>query len=817
MRLPIDEQLGSLNNLPAEGAVIVAPPGTGKSTRVPPALAKTASGQVWVLQPRRLAARLLAARVAEEQGCRLGAEVGYEVRFDRKSSRASKVIFMTAGIFLRKLVADPELSQVSCVIIDEFHERQLDSDLALSLTTALRERRGNLDIIVMSATMDPKPVTAYLGGARVVTTAARTHPVEMRYMPGDARWPLEKKVAAAVRELTRIDEGNILVFLPGKREISRAADSISAIAERAGFEVTPLHGQLSSTAQDRAVRGRARRIVLATNVAETSVTIEDVVGVIDSGLARMSRYSPWTGVPKLAMEPVSRASADQRAGRAGRTRPGTCVRLYAQGDYAARGADTAPEVVRSDLARPLLSLYGLGMAQLNWYERPPGSALEAARDMLERLGMVSEGEITGTGRRALRLPVHPRLARVIDEGSARGVGASACIAAAVVESGPVISVARDTSSDSDVVDEVELFEEHRGASPRVLRGAGLDARAVSEVAAVARQLGSVAGEGPDQDMTLDERARHLRYALCAGYVDRVCRRRKRGSRDLALTGVRRAALAERSAVRDAELMIAVDATELGGGAGRKLEVRRASAVELDWLIELDADGFEDVDVHEVAASGRVERVKRLVFRGLMVDEDRSTDPAALDSEGASAALLDELATPHWRACADVAAVERLRRRLVVADASDSIGDEELDEAFAAACTGAVTRSQVRDVQLAQAFFYRLSPAVRADLERRAPEVLSLPGRRRVPVRYEPDRDPWIESRLQDFFGLDELPRVGGQPVLAHLLAPNRRAVQITKDLAGFWRQHYPGIRKQLMRRYPRHAWPEDPTETPSGG
>jgi len=808
--LPIDEHLAAVTSMPAEGAVIVAPPGTGKSTRVPPALARAGRGPVWVLQPRRLAARMLATRVAEEWGSQLGQEVGYEVRFDRKVSRHTQVVFMTAGLFLRKLVADPHLTQVGCVVIDEFHERQLDCDLALSLSRDLRERRA-LDIVVMSATMDPGPVAEFLGGARIVETEVRTFPVDVLYRPGDRAWRLEQKVAAAVKEIGSRNDGNILVFLPGKREIERAQDAVAGFAASAGLAVAPLHGQLPAAEQDRAVKSRDRRIVLATNVAETSVTVDDVIGVVDSGLARVARYSPWTAVPTLSVEPVSVASADQRAGRAGRTRPGTCIRLYDKGDLASRPAATPPEVARADLAAALLMLHGLEGAAPTWFESPPEAALVAARALLERLGLVANGAITDVGRAAMRLPVHPRLARIIEVGERLGVGASACGIAAIIEAGPVIAAVGQTSSDSDVVDELELLECNRRRAPRELRSAGLDPRAASEVDRIWRQLVDLAGARDDRTIDIDARAEHLRYAVCAGFLDRVCRRRRSGSDELALFGVARASLGSGSAVRDAELMVAVDATELGAAGGRRLEVRRASAIRLEWLIDLDAEGFEDIDVHEVGPGGRVERVRRMIFGGLVVDEERSSEPSALEPAAAAAALLAELPLPRWRACTDVAAVDRLRTRLALIGAPEAVDDDALDAAFAAACVGVRTRAEVRAVALASSFLYGLDSELRARLDRDAPETIRLPGRQRVVVHYEAERDPWVESRLQDFIGLAELPEVAGAPVVAHLLAPNGRAVQVTRDLARFWTEHYPALRKQLMRRYPRHAWPEDPS------
>nr|MDQ3299298.1 ATP-dependent helicase HrpB [Myxococcota bacterium] len=431
--LPIDDVLPQLVAAVRDRrvAVLVAPPGAGKTTRVPGALrdAGVVTGEIVVLQPRRLAARLAATRVASERRVELGGEVGYEVRFDRKASAATQIRFVTEGVLTRRLLSDPELRGVGCVIIDEFHERHLDGDLALALVARLRERRPELALVVMSATLDAEPVAAYLGDAApapdgapapIIRSEGRVFPVTVEHLDQPDDRHLGKQIAGAVRRIAQANlDGDVLVFLPGAGEIRRATEDLADVAATFDLAVLPLHGDLTVDEQDRAVKpAKQRKVILSTNVAETSVTIDGVVCVIDSGLARIARHSPWSGLPSLQIEPVSRASCAQRAGRAGRTRPGRVVRLYTKHDHDTRRAFEVPEIGRTDLAGAALELHGAGLAglgALRWYEAPPAVAAAAAEELLARLGAIADGTITALGRRMLRFPVHPRLGRIVCE------------------------------------------------------------------------------------------------------------------------------------------------------------------------------------------------------------------------------------------------------------------------------------------------------------------------------------------------------------------------------------------------------------------
>ena len=832
--LPIDEVLPALVAAVRDRrtCVLVAPPGAGKTTRVPGALldAGVIEGSIVVLQPRRLAARLAAARIARERGGEVGGEVGYQVRFDRKIGPATRIELVTEGVLARRLLGDPGLRGVGCVIVDEFHERHLDGDLALAMVARLREQRPELALVVMSATLDAEPVAAFLG-APVIRSEGRTFPVTIEHAERDDDRQLGKQVAAAVRRVVQdgIDGGDVLVFLPGAGEIRRCAEDLDELARRHELAVLPLHGDLPADQQDAAVRPSPRRkVILATNVAETSVTIDGVTCVIDSGLARIARHSPWSGIPSLEVEPVSRASCAQRAGRAGRTRPGRVVRLYTKHDHDTRRAFEVPEIARADLAGAALELYGAGVAGLRavrWFEPPPEVAIAAAEELLRRLGAVDTA-ITALGRAMLRFPVHPRQARVVCEAEACGVAREACTIAALLGArelrlerrGP--GAAARIASPSDLIDDLDALEDARRGGLRAdrLRAAGLDVATAFAVDRAAQQLVRIADtrRAPPRD---DEAAdRELQRCILTGYPDRVGKRRAPRSADLVLAGGGAGTLAPTSSVIDAELLVAVDVAETGArGQATKVQIRRASAIDPSWLLDLYLDRIAETDeLVWNAERARVERVARLAYDGLAIDEQRTPAPA----DRAAAELLakqaiaagierfvdrDELA--QWRARVALAA------RLAPDSGLVAPTDDALAGVLAAACEGATSFAELRKLGLGALLDASLGPQ-RTLVDRLAPTHLALPRRRRAPIHYELDQPPWLASRMQDFFGLARAPAVGDGrvPLVLHLLAPNQRPVQVTTDLPGFWVKHYPALRKQLMRRYPRHAWPEDPTQ-----
>ena len=816
--LPIDPLLPEVAAAIAGGnLVLVAEPGAGKTTRVPPALLDLAGAKkIAVLEPRRIAARAAARRVAEEMGTALGDAVGYEVRFERQVGRDTRIVYLTEGLLARRLVSDPSLSDVAVVLLDEFHERHLQSDLALALLRrAQRGPRPDLRLVVMSATIDPAPVAAFLGDCPVIAAEGRVHPVEIEHAPQPARDPLEREVARALERLLQTGlDGHALVFLPGAGEIRRAIDACADLAARHDLLLLPLHGALPSAEQDRALAPSARRkIIFATNVAETSLTIDGIAAVVDSGLARIARHDPWSGVGALRVEPVSRASCTQRAGRAGRTRAGRCVRLYTRHDVDGRREHEVPEILRADLAEAVLALRAAGIRRaepFEWFDPPAEPALAAADQLLVRLGAVdrTSGALTGLGRQLEEMPIHPRQARVLVDAEARGAGGDGALVAALLGERDVRLARRGRgqaahTSASDVLDDLDALQADDN----------LDRNAARAVRRTAEQLGRFTSRR-NHSSDVAEIDRALSIALLTGFPDRVARRRRPGAPDLLLSdgaGGGAAVLHPQSAVQTADLLLAIDAEESGRGKDRKVTVRTASAIDPAWLLELYTDDIADSDeVRFDPRLERVERVRRLSYDGLILEETishRDIDPAAAGPVLAAAARAAGLA-----AFVDPDALARLRARAdFVARTLPTAGvapitDDELDEVIAA--SRSTSFAELRAAHLLD----QVRPAQRRDLDRLAPDAISLPGRRRVPVHYQPDRPPWIESRLQDFFGLSAGPAVAGGavPLVLHLLAPNQRAVQVTSDLARFWQVHYPDIRRELARRYPKHAWPETP-------
>jgi ATP-dependent helicase HrpB len=831
--LPIDpllpEIVASLERSPS--LVLEAPPGAGKTTRVPRALLDAGlEGEILVLEPRRLAARLAARRVAEELGERVGQRVGYRVRFEESVSAATRIVFVTEGILTRRLLSDPELRGVGAVLLDEFHERHLQGDVALALLRRLQARHRELRLIVMSATLDAEPVATFLR-CPSLRAEGRRFDVRVEFAGRPSDRPLEGDVAAAVRQLVNEGlDGDVLVFLPGAAEIRRAAGACAGVAASAGLDVVMLHGDLPPAEQDRAIApGPRRKVILSTNVAETSVTVEGVVAVIDSGLARVASLSPWSGVSALRVQRISRASAAQRAGRAGRLRPGRCIRLYSQHDHDTRPLQDAPEIRRLDLADMMLMLAaeGVRVNELDWLDAPPQPAIDAARTLLQRLGGLDANDaITTLGRRMLRFPLHPRQARMLVEAERRGVaGDGAVVAALMGERDLVWQRPRraELSGDSDLLSDLDRFREAQrsGLNPDRARGLGLDAGAALAVDRVRRQLEPLLDRGQRRAEDADTA---LRTSILAGYPDRVARRRRKGEPELLLSAGGTAQLSETSVVRDAELMVAVEAELRSDGKradGGAVTVRSATAIEADWLIDIAAERMRETLTYEWNAQAeRVQVVERLLYDQLVLDEKRawaSQSPHADLSEVAR--TLYEAARARGRqSFVEGDAIEKLQGRIAFirthvpeAELRD-IDATELDETLRELCQGRDSLAELREASFVDALIARLGPGAARVLATEAPEKITLPGGRQARVSYPLQQPPFVESRLQDFFGMAAGPSLarGRVPLTLHLLAPNQRAVQVTSDLAGFWERHYPALRRELGRRYPKHSWPEDP-------
>ena len=857
-RLPIDEALPEVLDRLRQGPSLVleAPPGAGKTTRVPPALLDSGlcgQGDIVVLEPRRLAARLSARRVADERGERPGETVGYQVRFEDVSGPATRLRYVTEGLFARRLLADPELRGVSAVVLDEFHERHLQGDVALACILRLqRTARPDLKLLVMSATLDADPIARHLGCA-VVRSAGRRFPVEVEHLEKPDERRLSEQVAAAVRKLTAPGTaGDTLVFLPGAAEIRQAQEACAELAQHRSLLVFPLHGDLPPDEQDRALLpAQKRKVILATNVAETSVTIEGVTAVVDSGLARIAGHSPWTGLPTLRVAKVSRASAEQRAGRAGRTAPGRALRLYTRHDFEARPAQLAPEIERLDLSETLLELRAAGLhpRALPWLDAPPELSLQAAEALLHRLSLVDRsGAIQPLGRAAARFPLHPRLSRLLLEAKARGPGDDGCALAAILAEGDprTREAMREggPTGPSDLLELLDLMGEAERArfAPQKLRALGLDAAAARRIDRARAQLlrllrgapANARADGASGATVGGAAAREaaeiaLRIAVLAAFPDRVARRRAENGAELLLSAGGTAQLAASSAVREAPLLVAVDVEERGDlqagrfagpQRGRGALVRLASAIEPEWLLDLFPESLRDsVELVWDEGRERVQAVSKLSYDALSLEETRRP-PRMEDGDEArraSALLAAELRSRGAAAMADPEALRELRGRveLVALHAPEAglrpLTSADEGEALAALCEGRSSLEELRGLDLAGLLLERAGPSAAAALARLAPEQVALPGGRRVRIEYAEGQPPAARSRLQDFFGMARGPSVvaGRVPVVLHLLAPNGRAQQVTQDLAGFWSRHYPAVRKELMRKYPRHAWPED--------
>jgi ATP-dependent helicase HrpB len=768
--LPVDallpEILTSLEH--SANLVLEAAPGAGKTTRVPPALLELVRGEVVVLEPRRIAARLAARRVAWEFGEPVGETIGYQVRFEEAVGPRTRLRFVTDGVLTRRLLSDPTLKGVDAIVLDEFHERHLESDFALALLKRLQQTRPELRIVVMSATLDAAPVARYLGDCPVVRSEGRLFELSVQHLPYSPK-PLQVQVRSAVELLLRERHaGHTLVFLPGAAEIRRTMRECETLARSAGLLVLPLHGDLSPAEQDRAVAPSAQpKLILATNVAESSVTVEGVTAVIDSGLARFATYSPWTGLPTLHVGRVSQASAKQRAGRAGRTGAGRVLRLYPEEDFLRRAEHDTPEILRSDLSQLGLALRAMSIPHfdhLDWLDAPPAAAVEIAESLLDRLG--------ANGSRAQRLaryPLPPRLSRILVEAMERGVGEDGCVAAALLGSG----------SRSERNDLLTAMDGQR--DPRTLQH-------IEQLRRIAR---------PPKQVKHDDDA--LLMSVLVGFPDRVARRRA-GNQLLLSTGVSAEVEGEAPAY---EFMVAIDAEDR---KERPLPlVRMTARIEPEWLIDLFPDRVrEQSSVSWNRVAERVESVSALLYDDLVIQESRNAAP---DTEAAAELLARKALETGLERFVDADALQHFLARVEFA----RFDKPDIPRALQELCTGLRSFAELKAA--AAGFVTMLEQRMdNRRLQEIAPVSVRLQNGRQTKVHYESGKPPWIASRLQDFFGMRETPRVGVErtPVVVHLLAPNHRAVQTTTDLAGFWERLYPQVRRELMRRYPRHSWPERP-------
>ncbi len=808
MRLPVDALLPELVAVLGvrSAVVLIAPPGSGKTSRVPLAVdtAPWAEGETLVLEPRRVAARSAAAWMAHQRGEVLGESVGYVVRFDRKEGPRTRVRVVTEGVLLRMLDSDPLLEAVSQVIFDEFHERSLQADIALAMVRQMQAVREDLRVVVMSATMDPAPIAQFLN-APVLRAEGRVFPVtvEQRERDGD---PIADAPAAIIEAYERTD-GHVLAFLPGVREIERTVEAVAHLLPH--VRVLPLHGSLGPETQDAAIApSSVRKIVVATNIAETSVTIDGVTAVVDSGLERAMRYDAAVGINRLELLPISQASADQRAGRAGRTRPGLCLRLWSRRDHLRRPAYGSPEIMRLDLADAALRLHAWGerdLATFEFFEAPPRSALERASRLLEQLGAVEDGRVTATGREMVRLPTSPRLARLLVAGHRIGCLSSAAWSAVTLSEGDLLRHSRGdahASSGCDLQDRVDRLEGRRDVPWRYRQ-------AYKQLLQATRRVCPQRTEGRAR---LPAGVMPLAAALLAGFPDRVARRRRAGGPEALMVGGLGVTLARSSGVRSAELFLAVDVWA-GHRDSPTSTVMLASPIT---TAALDPKLLRSVETAEFDSESKSVKGVR-VDRYMDLELGRSTARVAPDLVAetlAKAAVRDvrrafDLDNPKVRALrARIQCVATWRPDLGLPDVSD----EGLSALVPSWCRGKRSFAQLRKVDLYGALLGGLTWRQREGLDRLAPETVQVPGGRRKRLTYEVGRAPVLAVRIQEVFGLRASPTVadGQVRVVLHLLAPNMRPQQVTDDLASFWERGYPEVRKQLRGRYPKHAWPEDP-------
>ena len=844
--------------------ILSAPTGSGKTTQVPQMLLQSGlldHGQVVILQPRRLAARLLATRVAQELGVPLGKEVGYQIRFENVTSRETKIRFVTEGVLLRQMIDDPQLRGVSVLLFDEFHERHLYGDITLARALEVQERtRPDLKIAVMSATLDADLLSDYLsrttippgvqaGTARrhpcsVLASEGRTFPVEIRYAaePGyaDKRPVWDQAAEAFGRHVRSGGTGDVLVFMPGGYEIFQTIEAIRHTAESKGFILLPLHGELTPKDQDAAVaRYPQPKVVVSTNVAETSLTIDGVRLVIDSGLARIPRFDANRGINTLMVEKISQSSSDQRAGRAGRTAPGTCQRLWSRDEHAHRPAQELPEIKRLDLAEVVLTLKAAGVDDLQsfrWLEPPDAKSLEHAEELLRDLGAVKADPaalhsrhpvITSVGRKMLAFPMHPRYSRMLLAAQEYGCVYQACLAAALTQGRDLLlrNVDRDTqSAREDLLGEKAssdfwiLMRAYNYAANQQFR---IDAcRRLGIHAVTARQVGPLLDhfiriaqrEGLDaQPREVKDEA--LQKCLLIGFSDRIALRLDQGTLRCELVHGRRGVLARESSVQQSPLLVVAEIREV---ETRDKEVSTilslATAIDPEWLRELFPDDIQtELKVHFDGTQKRVMAAELARFRGLPLSARRIDPPPA---EAAARLLADEVVAGNLILKEWDHTVEQWILRLNLLNqwcpdlALPPITEDDRKLLIEQVCQGAIGYKDIKDRPVRAVVQSWLSPTQQGLLDKYAPERLALANGRTPKITYERGNPPHLSLRIQDLYDVAQTPKIGlGRvAVLVHILTPGMKPVQVTQDLAGFWRDQYPKLKSELQRRYPRHEW-----------
>ena len=820
--------------------VIQAPTGSGKSTQVPQMLLghDLTSGQIVVLQPRRIAARMLASRVSQEMGVRLGGKVGYQIRFEDRSSIDTRIKYITEGILLRQMLSDPEIPTVGAIVFDEFHERHIYGDVSLGRAMQIQNAiRPDLKIIVMSATLDSELLTNYLTPCETIASKGRMFPVTVEYLD---KAPDERKTPVwdlTVRELERIlpviPTGDILIFMPGAYEIGRTIQALRYSPLTKHCEILPLHGELPPAQQDAAVaRYDKRKIVVSTNVAETSLTIDGISLVVDSGLARIARFDPNRGINTLLIEKISRASADQRTGRAGRTAPGHCLRLWSEMDHRSRPERETPEIKRIDLAEIVLTLKASGVTDMEvfpWIEPPDPLTLARAQTLLVDLGAIDRdvGAITQLGRRLIAFPVHPRYSRMLLAAHENGCIPTVALIAALTQErnlllsrqGDHIEEERERKiGDSDESDFVALvracqYAQSRDYSVEACSQVGVHASAARQAGRLRDFLLSIARSEGLNVQTDNTDTDLIARCILAGFSDHLASRVNMGHLRCELVHKRRGDLAKSSTVRSSRLLVACEIREIGGRKGEaNVLLSLATAVRMEWLEQMFPEDLKRIrEPFFDSAINRVVVEQRIVFRDLAIERKQSGAPT---EEEAAVILAEELRSGRLALGTWDHSVEQWLARIgCLAAWLPELGIPVFtnDDKFVVLrkfCFGAFGYKDIKSKPVMPSLRAWLPAQYQALLARHAPERITLTNGREARVSYAIGAPPSISLPIQSLYGVNGTIKIAMNkvPVLIHILAPNQRPVQITQDMTGFWRDHYPAIKKEYQRKYPRHEW-----------
>jgi ATP-dependent helicase HrpB len=822
-----DEIIASLKSCPC--LIIRAPTGSGKSTQVPQMLLDSGmmNGRILVLQPRRLAARMLATRVAEERGTAPGGIIGFQTRFESAVSPETRVKFITEGILPRLLLNDKNLSGIAVVIFDEFHERSLSTDVGLALTVDLmRTRRPDLSIIVMSATVDIAPLLAYLPGAAVVESQGRMFPIDIRYVPPLAKMAVWDRAADAAAALIQQGaQGDILIFMPGVYEIRKTVEAVDQRVRSESVAVLPLYGDLPADHQRHVMELQQRRkIIVATNIAETSLTIPGVRHVIDGGLARVNRYDSGRGFNSLYTEPISVDSADQRAGRAGREAPGICVRLWGQSEHAGRTRRTTPEVLRVDLAETVLHVRMMGYGSAHtfpWFEKPQEPAIAAANDLLTLLGALdSLGVLTGLGRDMSEFPMHPRLGRLLLEAEKRGASRLAAFSAALLSERSALAGNPEYPEEahrhvlaSDFYGQFCLLEKIRGSGfdPALCARYAVNAGAARNI--MRTQALFLQRSKPLHIRDSQDAPAALAECLLLAYPDHLAARRDKGTLVCRLREGRHGELEKNSLARSADLIVAAEIRETKNPKQTlKTTLSLATEIKKEWLKDHFKEQWQEETIVEWnAIEQAVESRSRTWCLGVLLEEKKDI---SVDLGKASALLAETvfekgLLLKGWDRDADEF-VNRVKWALGWFPEQNlpAFSEEDRRLVVHALCEGERRYEKVKDKPALPFLQELLSGQQRRFLDSVAPQYVELPSGRKMRIMYVSGQQPRGRTRIQDLYGMRTTPVVanGRARLLIEILAPNNRPVQITDDLAGFWKVHYPELKKTLSRRYPKHEW-----------